>query len=206
MGASSQNLYHEKTMNKIKGYTLIEVLIALTVFTVLTAISTSAIQKILERYRILHTNYQQWYQIDKVCSALQNQTQSYASRAIKTAGNRQFPAFIGQHNYTEWTYVRPPQQQLARIGYLCQGEKLIQRQWTQVDAPERNDFQQKVLLSHLTECRFRYMNIKHQSSGHWDNEQGMNPIGVQLMLAWNSKQKLQLWFSLPPYTYEIQSL
>ena len=190
-------------MNKFKGYTLIEVLIALTVFSVLTAISTSAIQKILNRYRILHSNYQQWYKIDRVVSELQNQTQAYASRSIQTGEKRQFPPFIGQHNYIEFTYVRPPQQQLERIGYLCQGEKLILRQWKQVDSTRRNDFQQKILLDHLTECRFRYMNFKHQSSGHWDNEQGSNPIGVQIMLAWNSKQKLQLWFALPPYTYEI---
>ena len=192
-------------MNQSRGYTLIEVMIALMVFSILASITTSVMHRILSQYRILQDHYHQWQTIDTLVADFQLQTQGYINKSITSNENRVFPSFIGQHDYTEWTYTSTPDAKLNRVAYLCEGGKLIQRHWQQIDAIARKNYQQKILLDHLSECRFRYMNTKSQTNGHWERDQGNNPIGLQIVLAWNAQQKLQLWFSLPPFYYELET-
>lgn len=190
-------------MDKYKGYTLIEVMIALMVFSILATITTGVLKKILNQYQHIQQNYQAFQQTDKLIADLQYQTQFYVTHTMKTDDNRQFPGFIGQHDYCEWTYSAPPNSTLYRVAYLCNQGQLIQRRWPKNESIQRNGFVQKVLLSGLTVCRFRYANSQNHISGHWDNDNKDNPNGLQIMLAWNPLQKLELWFSLPPYDYEI---
>jgi general secretion pathway protein J len=190
-------------MNKLKGYTLIEVMIALMVFAILATMTTGLLKRILTQYKHLQENYQSLQRSDKLIAELQYQTQFYVTHPIKTEDNRQFPAFIGQHDYCEWTYTAPPNHTLYRIAYLCSQGQLIQKRWLNTQNMQRNGFQQKILLSGLSECRFRYANQQNHVTGYWSNDKKENPNGLQIMLAWNPSQKLELWFSLPPYDYEI---
>lgn len=189
-------------MNKAKGYTLIEVMIALLVFSILATMTTGVLRRVLDQYRHIQDHYRIMQQTNKVITTLQYQTQFYVKHTMKTADNRQFPAFIGQHDYCEWTYTSPPDTQLNRVAYVCSGNQLIQRVWPSKPG-ERNQFLEKKLLSGLTQCHFRYANIENKVTGHWSSDKDENPHGLQIMLAWGPKQTLDFWFSLPPFNYEL---
>lgn len=190
-------------MKKQAAYTLIEVLIALMIFAILASISTYSLKNILTRYRDLQQNYKKWHQIDAVIQNLQNQTYYFVRRNMKADGGHKFPVFIGQHDYVEWTYAKD-HEELQRIAYRCQNNQLIQRKWTTLDPLQREQTRDQVLLTGLSSCQFRYLNSDHQTNGYWSTEYGPNPIGIQLLIGFSDKEKIQLWYALPPYRYDIQ--
>ena len=91
-------------MNKSLGFTLIEILIALMVFAVLSTLSTYAIQKLLQSYAHVKTADQAWNKLDQVIHAMDSDLKHFVRRPITAQNKRQFPAFIGQPDYIEWTY------------------------------------------------------------------------------------------------------
>ena len=110
-------------MNQSRGYTLIEVMIALMVFSILASITTSVMHRILSQYRVLQDHYHHWQTIDTLVASLEQQTQGYINKSITSQDKRVFPAFIGQHDYAEWTYTTTPDDKLERVAYLCEGGK-----------------------------------------------------------------------------------
>lgn len=186
------------------GYTLIEILIALFIFSILSLLTSYSLKRILDSHHNLKKHYQEWQTIDTLIHQFQNHTQSFINRPQITKDNHQFPAFIGQHDYAEWTYISHPNQTLKRTAYVCKGPTLIIRTWNSLSPKTRRDYHDKILVNHLTNCHFRYMDQKHQLTGYWQNDKHTNPIGIQLSLNWSTYDKLQLWFTLPPFRYEAK--
>lgn len=184
-----------------QAYTLIEVLVALMIFSILATITTHVLQNFLTQYRHIQQNYSFWHHVDRLINDLQFQTHFLVRRAIRANEGHLFPAFIGQHDYVEWTYVGTLEQQY-RIAYSCRNGQLKQKTWTSLDTLHREQFKETVLLQKLTQCGFRFSNADHQISGFWNSEYDVNPKGMQLTLAWNDKQKIQIWFAFPPVRYD----
>jgi general secretion pathway protein J len=191
---------------KQKGYTLIEILVALMIFSILSVITTMAMKKIFGQYDDLKKNYQSWQNINQVIQNLNEQTQQLIRRPIKANDEHLFPVFIGQPDYVEWTYTHTATQQLKRIAYSCKNQQLIRRQWSVLDPISRNSYHDTVLIKNLQECRFRYLYPNRDIKAMWiPNRYIPSPRGMQLILTWNNQQTIQLWFALPPFIYEIQS-
>ena len=191
---------------KSKGYTLIEILIAMVIFSILAIITNMAMKKIFGQYDGLKKNYQSWQEINKIILDLNAQTQHLIRRPIKANDEHLFPVFIGQHDYVEWTYSDAPTHQLKRIAYLCKNQNLIKRQWSVLDPISRNSYRDTVLIKELQDCRFRYLFPNHDIKAMWvPNRISPSPLGMQMILTWNNQQTIQLWFALPPFIYEIQT-
>lgn len=191
-------------MNTQRGYTLVEILIALSIFSILSLLSSYSLKRIMSSHHSVKKNYTEWQNLDTFIHQFQKNTQSFINRPQVTQDHHSFPAFIGQHDYAEWTYTSPPHQTLKRIAYICKGHELIVRTWPQISPKNRRDFQERIVMHNLSECHFRYMDQKHQMSGYWQNDKQSNPIGIQLSLNWSAYEKLQLWFTFPPYFYNAK--
>lgn len=188
------------TMNKSLGFTLIEVLVALMVFAVLSTLSTYAMQKLLQSYRNIKTGHQEWIKLDKVIHEMNSDLKHFVRRPITAQDKRQFPAFIGQPDYLEWTYSSHAEK-LKHAALVCKDQQLIRRDWPVLDPLDRKAYHETVLLDKLSECRFRYLNRRHEVSGYWEQHPKKSPKGIALMLKWPHHQSLNLWFSMAPYYY-----
>ncbi|HBI21432.1 MAG TPA: type II secretion system protein GspJ [Legionella sp.] len=160
-------------MKRVYGFTLIEILIALAVFAILAAITSSAI------YHAFNTRTRVTLQADRLSSlqlaiAILNQdTQQIVARSVRR-NQHLSAAFIGQPHYVEFTrggHTNPDGRErrstLIRVAFLCTDTALIRRRWDMLDSPSRNAYQDKILLDHLTKCQFAYLAQNQQLSSHW---------------------------------------
>lgn len=187
-----------------KAYTLIEVLIALMIFAILATLSTNVLQHFLSQYQHIQKSYKFWHQVDTVINDFQQHSYFSLRRAIRANDGHMFPAFIGQHDYVEWSYASP-KDDVARIAYVCRNGQLKQRVWRALDPLHREDYHEKILFNALQHCGFRFLNSEHQTRGYWNGEFDITPHAIQLNLGWNAKQKLELWFAFPPVRYDSKA-
>jgi general secretion pathway protein J len=190
------------------GFTLLEVLIALAIFSLLATITSVALKQSL-------TNRQQ------LLSQAERLTHIQLTLARLTHGEamRMFPAFIGQPTYIELTRGGESNQNpnfkqshLSRVGYLCQDHQLIRRTYSQLDSLKRSDYEEEVILDHLTKCRFAFLNAALQFLPIWHNGARLEnqaiealPKAIQLKLTLEDWGEVASLFIIPEaaYTDEI---
>ena len=191
-------------MPRNAGFTLIEILIAMVIFAILSSITMYAIHDILAKYRHIDASFKIWHQIDNFINRIQYQSRFYVNRGVKGDEGHIFPAFVGQRNYIEWTYI-DRLENLKRIAYLCQDGHLSLRQWLTIDSLSRKQYQDQVLLDNLSSCQFKYLGTGQDVLNQWDTDKGISPSGVQINLTFKNQKNLQFWFTFPPETYEFEA-
>jgi general secretion pathway protein J len=202
-------------LQSLKGFTLIEILIALAVFAILSTITSSVLYNAFTtRTRV---NEQSVYlnKLELAISLIQQDTLQILERAIRGNEMRLFPLFIGQSDYVEFTRdgnVNPNSSEkrstLKRIAYTCQKGVLIRRTWNSLDSLDRTTYQDKVLLEQLDECHFSYLNQTLQVLPEW-REQALNqnqrretlPKAIQVNMTLRAHGEINLLFTIPEALY-----
>lgn len=198
-------------MKRAAGFTLIEILIALAVFSILATMTSSAI------YEAFNTRARVTLQADRLSSlqlaiAIFNQdTQQIVARTVRGKKMHIAAAFIGQRHYLEFTrggHANPQglerRSTLTRVAFLCQGSQLIRRHWDTLDGPSHQAFQDKILLEHLSQCQFAYLNKHQQILPDWmgdalqeNQKESMLPAAIQFTAHVAPWGKLSLLFMIP---------
>ena len=200
---------------KQKGFTLIEILIALAVFTILATITTSVLYNAFTTRSRVNEQSNRLNELQLAVSLMQQDTTQTIERAIRSNEMRMLPAFIGQANYLEFTrdgVVNPgsirKQSTLKRVAYVCQEGALIRRSWNTLDTINHNHYEDKLLLSHLTDCHFGYLNQTLQILPEW-REQAVTlnqrkepfPKAIQVNLTLQNMGDINLLFTIPEALY-----
>ncbi|MFA5959216.1 MAG: GspJ family T2SS minor pseudopilin variant LspJ [Tatlockia sp.] len=202
-------------MTKNKGFTLIEILIALAVFAILATISSSAM------YYAFTTRSRVTAQADKINSLqlallfIQRDTEQLVLRTVRTDHLAIKPIFIGEPQFFEATRAgnavpgnQYRQSTLERIALLCQNNQLIRRKWLSLDTIDKNQYLDKTLLSDVQECHFSYLNSTLQSLKEWrvgallpNQKPEPFPKAIQLHLTLKGAITLSYLFIIPEALY-----
>ncbi len=200
---------------KTKGFTLLEILIALAVFAILATITSSAM------YQAFNTRTKVTMQADRLShlqlamALIRRDTQQIVERSVHGNEFHLFPPFTGQPNYIEFTRggeVNPLGNALSstlkRVAYLCRRGQLIRRSWEMLDTPNRKQFQDKLLLDNLSQCSFAYMTHHLQILPDWhefavkpEQRQETLPTAVQLTLNLKDWGHMSALFIIPEALY-----
>ncbi len=159
---------------KNAGFTLLEVLIALTIFALLAVITTAALRHSFLNQTHLNQQAKQMREMQLVLARLSRDLVQATNRPVRGESSRLFPALIGQPSYIEFTrggtYSDSPtdkQNNLSRVGYLCQNDRLIRRTFLVLDPLERSQFEEETILTHVKKCRFVFLNKALQDLPVW---------------------------------------
>ncbi|MDI9819496.1 MULTISPECIES: GspJ family T2SS minor pseudopilin variant LspJ [unclassified Legionella] len=202
-------------MNKHIGFTLLEILIALSVFAILATITASTMYY---AFNIKERVIQQADRLNNLQLAMiliERDTTQVIPRPVRGNDMHLFPAFAGQPQYLEFTrdgIVNPGSAEkrstLKRIAYICRANQLLRRSWEVLDTPERNRYEEKILLDNLTNCKFSYLNHSLQVLPEWrDNALQQNqraeplPKAVQLNFTLKDWDKISLLTIIPEALY-----
>ncbi|GGI76730.1 GspJ family T2SS minor pseudopilin variant LspJ [Legionella impletisoli] len=186
---------------KIKGYTLIEIMIALAVFAILAVItSTSMYHAFTTRSRV-NEQADRLNSLQLTMTIIERDTKQIIDRAIRGNDMLLIPSFIGEPGYTEFTrdgMVNPNSTEkrstLKRVAYLCQNDKLIRRSWRMLDTPSREQYSDKVLLNKIKRCKFSYLNRSRQVLSEWRaNAVQQNQTKEPLPVAFQMDIELEVW-------------
>ena len=156
------------------GYTLLEILIALAVFAILSTITASAMYNAFDTRSRVNIQANQLNVIQLALTIIEKDTEQIVERAANGNDMRVYPPFVGHKTYLEFTrggLVNPnnieARSTLKRIAYVCNGKKLIRRSWERLDSPNRSTHQDRILVDNLDECRFAYLANNREILPEW---------------------------------------
>ncbi len=203
------------TLRKLRGYTLIEVMIALMVFAIIATISSSVMYHVFDIRQRVAKQAEQLDQLQLVMTIFEHDMTQLISRTVHANDMREFASFIGTYQYMEFTrggQVNPKavvkRSGLKRIAYLCNSEQLIRRSWDVVDTTDRHRYEDKILLDHVENCSFSYVSSYQQMMPEWNAYSvGQNqkiqilPSGIQLTINPYHWGKMTFLFVIPEGLY-----
>lgn len=205
-------------MKTAKGFTLIEVLIALSIFAILATLTSSSLYYAFNNRARVNAQAEQLNNLQLAISIMQQDTLQAVDRSIRGNEMHTFPAFIGQANYFELTrggIVNPDSLEqrstLKRIALVCEDSKLIHRTWESLDTLDRNVHSDKVLLSNLSACNFKYLNQSLQMLNEWraqalaqDQTSEPLPKAIQVNVILKEWGEMNMLFIIPGALYAKQ--
>lgn len=198
-----------------RGFTLLEILIALTVFAILSVITATAMHQAFNTRERLNKQADQLNKLQIAVTQIQRDTQQIIKRPILGTEMHTFAPFIGQPTYIEFTkdgianpLATAQQSALQRIAFLCDANQLIRRKWHSIDTPKRNQYQDKTLLTSLSACSFSYIAHNQQTFTEWQAyalQQNQSDETFPMLIQLNIKTnwgKMSLLFKLPEINHE----
>lgn len=202
-------------MNKKAGFTLIEILIALTVFAILATMTSSSLYYAFNTRTRVNAQAERLNSLQLAISLIEQDTNQTVERAIRGNEMHLFPVFVGQAHYLELTRdgnVNPKSMEkrstLKRIALVCQDKSLVHRTWASLDSSDRNIYEDRVLIDNLSDCNFSYLNQSLQVLPEW-REQAMTqnqhkepfPKAIQMNLTLKDWGEMNLLFIIPEAVY-----
>lgn len=198
-----------------RGFTLIEILIALTVFAIISVITATLMNQAFDTKKRVGAQADALNTISFALTLINRDIAQATLRPIHGDDMHEFPAFTGLPQYLEFTrnsvanpHSKALRSTLKRIAYLCTNHQFIKRTWPVLDIPQRNQYHDKILLTDITSCQFAYMNHAKQILPEWrehavqQNQKSESlPMAVQFKLTiphWGSSVWL---FSIPESVY-----
>lgn len=165
-------------MTRMKGFTLIEILVALTIFAILAAMSASSLYNAFTTKEKLSKTTDKLTEIQLALNIMERDLLQVIKRPIYGNEMHQFSFFIGEPSYLEFTktgLVNPQmlakRAKMERIALVCNQGKLFRRRWNVLDTPNRKNYQDKLLLANLKHCEFKYYDPNLQQLSNWQGSE-----------------------------------
>lgn len=201
--------------NRPKGFTLIEIIIALSIFAIVALLTASTMYYAFNTRERIINHIDRMVHLQLAISLMERSLMQAIPRAIRSHDMQLIDAFIGQPDYTEFTqngFPNPSAQEkrstLKRVAFLCNHHQLQLRQWRALDAVDRKQYQEKILLGNLLRCHFNYLDKHLQVLANWhQSTASLHPLeplpkAVQLSLTFENHDRFDFLFPIPGAIYD----
>ncbi|MCW8956588.1 MAG: type II secretion system minor pseudopilin GspJ [Gammaproteobacteria bacterium] len=168
------------------GFTLIEVLIAMAIFAILSVMAYGGLEQIMENRSQTEESLQRLRQIQLTMTKMQRDFEQLAARDGRDELGGTLPALstdqaadlLVQFTRTGW---RNPAQvarsHLQRVAYKLDDDALVRISWPYVDRSQDAQAVETVLLDNVKDVSIRIMNEKQEWSTSWPNLSNTTPAG-----------------------------
>lgn len=160
------------------GFTLVEVLVAITIFAVMAALAYASLDRLARHDERLRASADDLAQLERTISSMENDLRQTVNRSIRSPDG-QLAALRGLPGYIELTRtgasspLSPDRSNLRRIAWQSEDENLIRLAWPILDqagfvVPER-----RPMLDGVQQFQLRYLASGRESGGKalpWRNQ------------------------------------
>ncbi|MEW8508542.1 MAG: type II secretion system minor pseudopilin GspJ [Candidatus Thiodiazotropha sp.] len=186
------------------GFTLLELLIAISIFAILATFVYAGLKVILDTEHQTSLYSQRISKLQLGLNLMQRDIEQLVSRPVRDAYGDQQPALKSgglSGNLLELTrggFSNPmqlPRSNLQRVGYSLEENTLYRLTWPTLDRPRESEPYRQKLITHITSLELVFYDEKLQqrrewpprTSGNKEAEPGTLPVSIEL------KMELEDW-------------
>lgn len=163
------------TSRTTKGFTLIEILVALLIFAIVGVLAAMSLKTIINTHRKLKTVDQQLLQLQISMTLMRRDLMQVIDRKIQDANGNLAAAFVAPGStkiiFTRTGLLNPlnmhRQSNMQRVGYVLQGDKLVRLTWDVLDQPSDEKPESQVILSGVQSLSWQFVTDEGSTSDVW---------------------------------------
>lgn len=199
-----------KLVRKIAGFTLLEIMVALFIFSIIAMIIATGLQSVLQTQQIMQKKSAELEQLEIAFILLDRDVKQIINRSIIDFQGVRQAAFLGTQammRFTHGGYANPlaaeKRSTLQRVSYFLQDGKLIRRTWDVLDQSPANKFSDRVLLEQITHLEIHYIDAKKRVHDMWtENNSALTesnddfPMAIELKIIFANHSEITRLFVL----------
>lgn len=172
----------------VRGFTLLEVLVAITIFSIMSIVALTGIKSIMDSQALTDEVVNRIKLLQKTFFYLEQDIRFTVERNIRNEFGDPVPALVASNTGTQGLAmtrmgVSNPQglqrSSLIRVRYLIKDNTLVRSRYRVLDGASDTDILNRKLINQLEELEFRFL----QANNEWtDNWPPINPIANQTVL------------------------
>lgn len=187
-------------MKSNRGFTLLELMVAIGIFALVSAIAYGSLTRILADRERLEQEHEFWSALSLTFARLQDDLSQARGRTVRDVIGVTLPAFLGQPTDTRAnaapsleftrggviTFDSGPRSDLQRIGYRLEDGTLKRIVWPVLDRAPQSVPQEVPLLKNVEEFSVRFFSSSGVWLDLWPGEGAgapLPPAGVEVKLT-----------------------
>lgn len=188
-----------------EGFTLLEILIALFIFTLLSLMLVNALRSVIDSLTETENKALRLRNLQMAMLVISRDIEQTVNRPIVNNAGKQDPAFIGKAHSFTFTHTGmansvniKARSTLERTAYQWSDQQLSKLTWAVLDQPPKSQPDLQTLLSDVSEAHFEYLDRNGRFYNEWPlSGQGGDPLprGIRIYLTltqWGSMTALYL--------------
>lgn len=196
-------------MSKARGFTLIEVLVAIAIFAIMSVVAYRGLNGILQARERVTLESRKWRELALFFARAEGDLTAVIDRPVRDNGDLILPSFVGKEHTVsqddaqmEFTRTGLPGQSdkladLQRFGYRLRDGAIEQIVWPVLDRAPRSRPGSFVILQAVAELRLRYLDGKNAWQTIWPTpEQAGLPRAVEMTVVLKGGEKVMRVFAL----------
>ena len=190
-----------------RGFTLVEMLVALSIFAVIAAMGVSLLRSSVDTQDAVQARLQGMSGINRVRAVMANDLAQAVQRSTRGQAGEPVPAFVGSSNGFAFVHAGAgsqdgsPRPSVERVGYALTGGEWRRATQPMLDGTALSDGDR--LIGDVTAAAVRYRDGQGNWSESWSSDPGDRlPRAVEVRLTRTGRAPLTMLFltgpTLPP--------
>ena len=179
--------------NKLSGFTLLEILIALFIFTIVSVIMASGLHSVLNSQAATEKKANSFAEIQMAVLLISRDMEQAINRPITNAKNILEGGMVGGPRSVTFTHagLHNPEGELQRstlqrVRYFIEKNELTRETWEVLDQSAKTESVSRVLLNSAEDLHFEYLDEKRQFQKNWppaDKQNAGLPRAIRMNLT-----------------------
>lgn len=193
-----------------RGFTLIEVLIAIGIFAIVSAISYGTLIRVLDQQQILEKERAVWRSLSLAMLRIEDDLSHTRRRTVRNIYGTPIPAFLGQPTDSraiaqpameftrggQWVLAAGSRAGIQRVAYRLRDGKLMREVWPALDRSPTSEPRAIPLLQNVEKFEVRFYAPQSGWVPRWpvDDKSQALPRGVEVTLKLQNREALMRLF------------
>jgi general secretion pathway protein J len=159
-----------------RGFTLLELVVAMAVFAIMAAIAYSGLNNVLIARQLTEVHSEQLHQLQLAMSWFARDVEQIVNRGVRSEYGEMLPPVVGNDfegyllEITRGGWRNPanqPRSHLQRVAYAVRDEQLVRAYWRVLDRAEDSKPFENVLLDGVKGVEIRYLASNDEWRTSW---------------------------------------